>query len=249
MPAPSLAKNSFLLYSRMATALKSKVLEFEVVGESTLPSVCVLRPALKDSTKNPLLQFRRVWVGRSVTLPLVLLNDGNVPAEVRGQNLLFFFPKWMTWKILNRKSEMSLWEFWDQHFLCRSRSTCWMKTEFLPWKLDLTTTSAPSSPWSSTPQQTQVTVKDVGSCLNKWHSCIQLSLEFVKKLNELMNSFSWLKILLDWLPLFLKEKKRFCVLEENCIYTFLVEFYLLNFKSGYSTSGSKHSNKPFRGFI
>ncbi|XP_023811732.1 hydrocephalus-inducing protein homolog isoform X1 [Oryzias latipes] len=69
--------------SGMATALKSKVLEFEVVGESTLPSVCVLRPALKDSTKNPLLQFRRVWVGRSVTLPLVLLNDGNVPAEIQ----------------------------------------------------------------------------------------------------------------------------------------------------------------------
>ncbi|XP_024138466.1 hydrocephalus-inducing protein homolog isoform X3 [Oryzias melastigma] len=69
--------------SGMATALKSKVLEFEVIGESTLPSVCVLRPALKNSTGSPLLQFRRVWVGRKVTLPLILLNDGNVPAEVQ----------------------------------------------------------------------------------------------------------------------------------------------------------------------
>lgn len=35
-----------------------------------------------------MLQFRRVLVGRRHTLPLVLLNDGNVSAQVRGDVFL-----------------------------------------------------------------------------------------------------------------------------------------------------------------
>lgn len=69
--------------SRMTPTLKSKVLEFELAGEGTLPSVCVVRPALRTSGGSPMLQFRRVLVGRRHTLPLVLLNDGNIPAKVR----------------------------------------------------------------------------------------------------------------------------------------------------------------------
>ncbi|XP_047451812.1 hydrocephalus-inducing protein homolog [Mugil cephalus] len=69
--------------TRMTPTSKSKVLEFEVTGEGTLPSVCVVRPALRTSGGSPMLQFRRVLVGRRHTLPLVLLNDGNIPAQVQ----------------------------------------------------------------------------------------------------------------------------------------------------------------------
>ncbi|KAI3370851.1 hypothetical protein L3Q82_007368 [Scortum barcoo] len=69
--------------SRMTPTFKSKVLEFSLMGEATLPSVCVVRPALRNSAGGPMLQFGRVLVGRRHTLPLVLLNDGNVPAQVQ----------------------------------------------------------------------------------------------------------------------------------------------------------------------
>lgn len=67
----------------MTPTFKNKVLEFELAGEGNLPSVCVLRPALRNSRGSPTLQFRRVLVGHRHTLPLVLLNDGTVPAQVR----------------------------------------------------------------------------------------------------------------------------------------------------------------------
>ncbi|GAA6221266.1 hydrocephalus-inducing protein homolog [Lates japonicus] len=69
--------------SRMTPTYKTRVLEFDLMGEGNLPSVCVVRPALRNSRGSPMLQFRRVLVGRRHTLPLVLLNDGNVPAQVQ----------------------------------------------------------------------------------------------------------------------------------------------------------------------
>ncbi|KAA8590532.1 hypothetical protein FQN60_014466, partial [Etheostoma spectabile] len=68
--------------SRMTSTFKSKVLEFDIVGEGTLPSVCVVRPALRNSRGNPILQFKQVMAGRRHTRLLVLLNDGNVPAQL-----------------------------------------------------------------------------------------------------------------------------------------------------------------------
>ncbi|XP_027128846.1 hydrocephalus-inducing protein homolog isoform X3 [Larimichthys crocea] len=68
--------------SRTTPTFKSKELEFNLTGEGNLPSVCVVRPALRNSRGGPVLQFRRVLVGRRLTLPLVLLNDGNIPAQV-----------------------------------------------------------------------------------------------------------------------------------------------------------------------
>ncbi|XP_037834213.1 hydrocephalus-inducing protein homolog [Kryptolebias marmoratus] len=67
---------------RMTPTFKNKLLEFELTGEGTLPSVCVVRPALRNGEGSPVMQFGRVLVGRRKTLPLVLLNDGNVPAQV-----------------------------------------------------------------------------------------------------------------------------------------------------------------------
>ncbi|KAM9376113.1 hydrocephalus-inducing protein-like [Pholidichthys leucotaenia] len=69
--------------TRLTPAVKSKVLDFDLVGEGTLPSACVLHPALRNNEGSPLLRFRRVLVGRRDRLPLVLLNDGDVPAQVR----------------------------------------------------------------------------------------------------------------------------------------------------------------------
>ncbi|XP_029378255.1 hydrocephalus-inducing protein homolog [Echeneis naucrates] len=69
--------------NRMTPTFKTKVLEFDLMGEGNLPSVCVVRPALRNSGGSPMLQFRRVLVGRKHSLPLVLLNDGNVPAHVQ----------------------------------------------------------------------------------------------------------------------------------------------------------------------
>ncbi|XP_030613884.1 hydrocephalus-inducing protein homolog isoform X2 [Archocentrus centrarchus] len=68
---------------RMTPTIKNSVLEFDLLGQGTLPSVCVVRPALRNSEGSPALHFRRVVVGRRCTLPLVLLNNGNVPAEVQ----------------------------------------------------------------------------------------------------------------------------------------------------------------------
>ncbi|XP_030281249.1 hydrocephalus-inducing protein homolog isoform X1 [Sparus aurata] len=69
--------------SRLTPTFKNKVLEFDLTGEGNLPSVYLVRPALRNSKGCPMLQFRRVLVGRRHTLPLVLLNDGNVSAQVQ----------------------------------------------------------------------------------------------------------------------------------------------------------------------
>uniref|UniRef100_A0A3Q3MLA1 HYDIN axonemal central pair apparatus protein n=1 Tax=Mastacembelus armatus TaxID=205130 RepID=A0A3Q3MLA1_9TELE len=61
----------------------SRYMIFDLMGEGNLPSVSVVRPALRNTRENPVLRFRRVLVGRRRTLPLMLLNDGNVPAQVQ----------------------------------------------------------------------------------------------------------------------------------------------------------------------
>ncbi|XP_068458365.1 hydrocephalus-inducing protein homolog isoform X2 [Clinocottus analis] len=69
--------------SRMTPTFKSKVLEFNLIGEGNLPSIRVMRPALRNSRGSPMLQFTQVLVGRRQTRPVVLLNDGKVPAKVQ----------------------------------------------------------------------------------------------------------------------------------------------------------------------
>lgn len=70
---------------------KTKVLEFDLMGEGSLPHVTVRRPAVMNSSGHPLLRFRRVCSGHKRTLPLVLLNDGNVPAQVREGILSLYY--------------------------------------------------------------------------------------------------------------------------------------------------------------
>ncbi|XP_061825847.2 hydrocephalus-inducing protein homolog [Nerophis lumbriciformis] len=70
---------------RMSTNVKekdNKVLDFELIGEGCLPLVSVVHPTLLNNELNPVLRFKRTLVGRANTQPLVLLNDGIVPAQV-----------------------------------------------------------------------------------------------------------------------------------------------------------------------
>ncbi|XP_054934895.1 hydrocephalus-inducing protein homolog [Physeter macrocephalus] len=61
---------------------KSRSLMFDIVGEGTLPRVTVVRPILYNQYGNPLLLFKRLLLGRSETLPLVLKNNGTIPAKL-----------------------------------------------------------------------------------------------------------------------------------------------------------------------
>lgn len=61
---------------------KSRNLTFDISGEGNLPRVTILRPALRNKQGNPVLLFQRLLIGQSQQLPLVLKNEGSVPAKV-----------------------------------------------------------------------------------------------------------------------------------------------------------------------
>ncbi|XP_038153742.1 hydrocephalus-inducing protein homolog [Cyprinodon tularosa] len=61
----------------------NQTLEFQLAGEGTLPTVSILRPSRVNNEGNPEMRFGRASVGQRRTLPLVLLNDGNIAAEVQ----------------------------------------------------------------------------------------------------------------------------------------------------------------------
>nr|KAJ3422703.1 hypothetical protein HK105_006819 [Polyrhizophydium stewartii] len=62
---------------------RNRTLTFELRGEGTLPRVVVDRPTLKSKSGLPLLKFKRLLVGSSQTLPLVLRNDGIIQAKFK----------------------------------------------------------------------------------------------------------------------------------------------------------------------
>ncbi|KAM9301954.1 hydrocephalus-inducing protein homolog [Gastrophryne carolinensis] len=61
---------------------RPRSLTFEISGEGNLPRVTVLRPALRNKHGNPLLLFQRLLIGQSQQLPLVLKNEGSIPAQL-----------------------------------------------------------------------------------------------------------------------------------------------------------------------
>lgn len=79
----------FNLLCSQAPANRNKALVFDVMGEGNLPSVTVLRPVQRTNRGHPVLQFKRLLVGRSQSLPLVIRNNGNVPAQVRSESRVF----------------------------------------------------------------------------------------------------------------------------------------------------------------
>lgn len=62
---------------------KFKSLCFEIQGEGTLPKLSIERPVLKSKTGLPLLKFKRLLVGTSQTLQLVLKNDGIINTKFK----------------------------------------------------------------------------------------------------------------------------------------------------------------------
>ncbi|XP_057569314.1 hydrocephalus-inducing protein homolog [Hippopotamus amphibius kiboko] len=61
---------------------KNRSLVFDIIGEGNLPRVTVVRPILYNQHGNPLLLFKRLLLGHSETLPLVLKNNGTIPAKL-----------------------------------------------------------------------------------------------------------------------------------------------------------------------
>jgi adenylate kinase family enzyme len=62
---------------------KNKCLTFELRGEGTLPRVCIEKPSLRGKNGIPLLKFKRLLLGKSQTLPIILKNDGIVSAKFK----------------------------------------------------------------------------------------------------------------------------------------------------------------------
>lgn len=61
---------------------RNRSLVFDIVGEGNLPRVTIVRPVLCNQYGNPLLLFKRLLLGQSEKLPLILKNSGTIPAQV-----------------------------------------------------------------------------------------------------------------------------------------------------------------------
>ncbi|KAM4614098.1 hydrocephalus-inducing protein homolog [Discoglossus pictus] len=62
---------------------KTSNLTFDISGDGNLPRVTVLRPVLRNRSGSPLLLFQRLLIGHCQQLPLVLKNDGSIPAQLQ----------------------------------------------------------------------------------------------------------------------------------------------------------------------
>nr|XP_056718300.1 hydrocephalus-inducing protein homolog [Euleptes europaea] len=63
-------------------SVKSRSLLFEVTGDGNLPQVTIVRPAFRNKKGNPLILFKKLLLGNSETLPLVLKNSSSIPAQL-----------------------------------------------------------------------------------------------------------------------------------------------------------------------
>jgi len=62
---------------------KSGKLIFELRGEGTLPTLQCEKPEETDADGIPVLKFKKTRVGKEVILPILLKNEGQVPATAR----------------------------------------------------------------------------------------------------------------------------------------------------------------------
>jgi len=69
----------------------TRPLTFDLVGEGHLPTVRVSAPTLRNRSGLPLLLFRRLLVGRTQTLQLVLTNEGALQSQVHHSFHLSFY--------------------------------------------------------------------------------------------------------------------------------------------------------------
>uniref|UniRef100_A0A7M4E0J9 HYDIN axonemal central pair apparatus protein n=1 Tax=Crocodylus porosus TaxID=8502 RepID=A0A7M4E0J9_CROPO len=61
---------------------KSRNLTFDITGDGNLPRVTIVRPVLRNKRGNPLLLFKRLLLGHSEKLPLILKNSGVIPVQM-----------------------------------------------------------------------------------------------------------------------------------------------------------------------
>lgn len=62
---------------------KTGKLAFELRGEGTLPTLQVEKPEEQDTDGTPILRFKKTRLGKDSILPIVLKNEGQVPATAR----------------------------------------------------------------------------------------------------------------------------------------------------------------------
>jgi len=62
---------------------KTNKLAFDIVGEGTLPRVTVKAPAGRNDAGQALASFKRLLVGKSQSIPIIVANEGILPAKVR----------------------------------------------------------------------------------------------------------------------------------------------------------------------
>ena len=62
---------------------KGHSLTFELTGEGNLPHIVIAKPTLRNKRGQPLLVFQRCVVGRTQSLPVVIVNDGSLTCKVR----------------------------------------------------------------------------------------------------------------------------------------------------------------------
>lgn len=62
---------------------KTGKLCFELRGEGTLPTLQVEKPEELDADGTPMLKFRKTRIGKDAILPIILKNEGGVPATAR----------------------------------------------------------------------------------------------------------------------------------------------------------------------
>ncbi|KAL1499824.1 hypothetical protein AB1Y20_012509 [Prymnesium parvum] len=72
----------------LGTDPKTNSLSFDLLAEGTLPHVTVVQPTARTEQGAPILQFPRLLAGRTAMVPLVLRNEGVLPATVNVTQVL-----------------------------------------------------------------------------------------------------------------------------------------------------------------
>eukprot|EP00966_Prymnesium_polylepis_P033275 773915-Prymnesium_polylepis.1 len=70
------------------TNAETNRLAFDLLAEGTLPHVSIMQPTTRTEEGVPILQFPRLLVGRTTKLPLLLRNEGILPATVNVSTIL-----------------------------------------------------------------------------------------------------------------------------------------------------------------
>ena len=62
---------------------KQNKLVFELRGEGTLPTLQIQKPTDTEADGTAVLRFKKVRIGKDLILPIILKNEGQVPATAR----------------------------------------------------------------------------------------------------------------------------------------------------------------------